>query len=193
MPERKPRSRARTSRISERRLAPDDIDVRSLREGAMNLARRTSDQPRGRRGVAHVCCCLWFGGNSVGVPYELSCETGAGDEPDQNRRLMLPHKVHLHSTSGNPSSVTLEQLSLVHHIARRRSRRAAVRIGSTPSGRERKQFSRLETDFFGEGGISGEETASACDVKGSYAPRVRTLGKRGDGTERDHHAGQDPA
>ena len=37
--------------------------------------------------------------------------------------------------------------------------------------------------------LSGAETASACDVKGSYAPGVRTLGERGDGTKRDHHAG----
>jgi tripartite-type tricarboxylate transporter receptor subunit TctC len=40
MPKRTLRSHARTSRISKRRLALDDIDVRSLREGAMKLARR---------------------------------------------------------------------------------------------------------------------------------------------------------
>ena len=67
--------------------------------------------------------------------------------------------------------------------------------GSTPSGWERKEFGRGgKVDWFlRTGGIDGVETASACDVKGSHAPGVRALGKRGDGTERDHHAGQDPA
>jgi hypothetical protein len=46
MPERTLRSHARTSRISKRRLALDDIQVRGLREGAMKLARRSSTWPR---------------------------------------------------------------------------------------------------------------------------------------------------
>jgi hypothetical protein len=53
--------------------------------------------------------------------------------------------------------------------------------------------SSLDIGFVAQGGIDGAETASACDIKGSYAPGVRTLGKRGVGTERDHHAGPDPA